>query len=252
MFYSAKESALFAPQSLYAAGSFRRRSGMAKAKILSNPLAKLIGALSSASSTVPPVADSSMDSSSKHSAPHGLTADTNSKMQTIIGGEASAVGESTSATGNIYTRTFDTGAVKISFGVAEFKAAATAPGSNLTYAAADSYAAASGADIFLTHTKVASSTGQGSGLSYSGETSRTAYLAIDIAKVDLAHGPIMLGLTTEKSSSRMIGPSDGNVATLDIDAKAEAAHTYVGTNASALSLEDSLSTVSAIVITEVA
>jgi hypothetical protein len=173
-------------------------------------------------------------------------------MQTMIGGEATAVGESTNASGNIYTRTFDKGAIKISFGSAQFEAGAKASDGDPTYAAADSYASASGADLFLTRTKVSSHGGQVGDQSYSGETSRTVYLALDIENVDLPRGPITINQRVEKSTPRGTGPNDGNVATVDVDAKAEAGHTYLGIDASALSMEDSLSTVSATVVTEVA
>ncbi|KLK93417.1 hypothetical protein AA309_08795 [Microvirga vignae] len=227
---------------------------MAKAKMFSNAFAKITGSLSSASSSASSLADGPTGDAAKQPAPtpNALSTDTNSKMQTMIGGEATAVGESTSASGEVTTRTFDKGAVKISFGSAEFTAAAKTTGGDPTYAAADSYASASGADIFLTRTKVSSYNGQEALQTYSGETSRTVYLAIDIEKVDLPRGPITVDKTIEKGDPPTALPSDGNLAILDVDAKAEAEHTYIGTDASALSMEDSLSTVSAIVITEVA
>ena len=171
-------------------------------------------------------------------------------MQTLIGGEANAVGESTSASGEIYTRTFDKGPIKISFGSAEFSASAQSPEADPTYAAANSYASASGADLFLTRTNVSSGNGSDAGQTYSSETSRTIYLAIDFEKFDLPRGPLTISQNVEKGGSRARVP-DGNVAALDVDARAEAEHTYVGIDAYALSM-DTLSMVSAIVVTEVA
>jgi hypothetical protein len=173
-------------------------------------------------------------------------------MQTIIGGEATAIGENTYATGNVYSRTIDQGAIKISSGSADFRAAAQSSDSGPTYAAADSYASASGADLFLTRTTVSSDSGKASGQSYSGETSRTVYRAIDIEKVDLPKGPITINQTVEKNAPHGSGVTDGNLAAIDVDSTAAAEHTYVAIDASALTMEDSLSTISATVVTEVA
>ncbi|EIM30507.1 hypothetical protein [Microvirga lotononidis] len=229
---------------------------MAKPTIFSKPFALLKGISSSTSSSqTPPLNEATAESGSKQpvqSATSTYKADTDSKMQTMIGGEATAIGENTKATGTIYSQTFDKGAIKISFGSAEFKAAAQSSESDPTYAAADSYAAASGADLFLTRTVVSSTGGKASGQSYSGESSRTVYLAIDIEKFDLPKGPITISQTIDKYTPQKIGVVDGNVAAVKIDAKAEADHTYVATDASALSMEDSLSTISATVVTEVA
>ena len=216
----------------------------------SNPFAKLLGNLFPASRAPRKVDETDTVTATKSDTSKDVPDETTGGgMRTVIGGEANAVGESTRASGEIYSRTFDKGPIKISFGSAEFSASARSPEEDPTYAAADSYASASGADLFLTRTVLSSSKGPNAGQVETSETSRTTYFAIDFEKFDLPR-PVTLSQHVEKGGSRA-GGADGNVATLDVDARAQAEHTYVGVEAYALST-GTLSTVNAIVVTEAA
>lgn len=227
---------------------------MGRARTTSNPFAKLLGALFPTSDNASGNSDLAAGSVTKQAVPSGdgSTETSDGGLQTVIGGEANAVGESTSASGSVFTRTVDKGPVTISFGVAKFSAAAQSPQSEPTYAAADSYADASGADLFLTRTHVKTGGGENADQTFSTQTSRTTYLAIDFENHDLPRGPLAISQTVEHRAQDKAIPSDGNVATVGVDAQATAAHTNLGIDVSALTIEDRLSTVSATVVTEVA
>jgi len=170
-----------------------------------------------------------------------------------IGGEGNAVGESTLVDAEIFCRQIDFGAVTVAFGTATFKSVATVESENdLAFAAADTFASVSGADLVVVFNEKTSLSGR-DGLSAI-EVSKTSYIAVDFDDFDLASGPLVVQAADIDAYNRclkeLIGMT-GNVATLDVDALAVGGNTLVDVAATVLTVENQLSSVSALVETSV-
>lgn len=183
----------------------------------------------------------------------------NDPVATLIGGEGNAVGEQTLVDADIFSRLIDLGSITVAFGVANFESTAIS-GEGLAYAAADTFADVSGADIVFIFTEKASG-GDGELLSAT-EVSRTAFVAVDFEEFDLRGGPLVFNyddidlFTAGGIHSACTGSGnpqiEGNVALLNVDALAQAENTLVDVASSVLTVEDQLSSVSAVVVTAVA
>jgi hypothetical protein len=171
-------------------------------------------------------------------------------MQTFIGGDALAVGDDTSASGDIDAQSISSGPLQLSSGIAEFSAGAQSTDGNPVYADANTYAGASGADIVLAPTVSLSDSGD----TYATETSQTFVLAVNIDGFDLPGGPLIVDPSVESSGINTGGPlvEGGNIATFDADAQAQGNYTLVDVQYDVLTVDDQLSAVSGVVITEVA
>ncbi len=177
-------------------------------------------------------------------------------MATLIGGEATAVGEDTLVDADIFSRLLDLGRVTVAFGNATFKSAAVTDGDG-AFAIADTFAGVEGADlVFVFNTKVTTA-GAYRGNSFATETSTTNYIAIDFEDFDFAEGQLTfdfyeissyLNAGHGKGGAKQVPQLDGNVAMLDVDALAQASDTLVDVLASVLTLENELSTVSAMAV----
>jgi hypothetical protein len=183
-------------------------------------------------------------------------------LTTIIGGEGNAVGQDTLVDSDFFCRTLDLGAVTLAIGDATFKATAVSAEGELGFAAADTFADISGADFAFIFTEKSSTSFSKDGITYATEISHTSYLAIDFDDFDLAGGPVVvstfdaiqyLGNGHAFDFYRAMIPNiDGNVATLDVDALAAAQNTLVDVFSSVLTVEDQISSISAVVVTSAA
>ncbi len=194
----------------------------------------------------------SLDFDLKLDARH-LQADT-SPVASLVGGDGTAVGEQTLVDANIFSRLIDLGSVTVAFGAATFKSAAVS-GEDLAFAAADTFADVSGADFVFVFNKKTSITSDGE-TSYATQTSTTTYIAIDLEDFDLAGGPIAFNFydaNTYLDGCRggRVPNIDGNVSVLDVDAVARAENTLVDVLSSILTIDDQLSSVSAVAVSAV-
>jgi hypothetical protein len=180
-------------------------------------------------------------------------------MTAVVGGEGNAVGEDTLVDAVILSRLADRGAVTIAFGSASFESIAVSE-DDLVFASAITFAEISGADLVFTFTRSTSTSCSEDGSSFASEQSTTRYVAIDFEEFDFLGGPLVLNYD---DAGRYLGHGscrcndgdiqiDGNVAQLDADASAEDENTLVDVSASLLTVEDQLSSVSAVVVTAVA
>lgn len=177
-------------------------------------------------------------------------------MATLIGGEGTAIGEDTLVDADIFSRLLDLGRVTVAFGTTTFKSAAVTDGDG-AFAIADTFAGVEGADlVFVFNTKVTTAGSYG-GDSFATETSTTNYIAIDFEDFDFAEGQLTfdfyeissyLDAGDCKGGANQAPHLDGNVALLDFDALAQASNTLVDVLSSVLTLENQLSTVSAMAV----
>lgn len=177
----------------------------------------------------------------------------------IIGGEGNAVGEQTLVDADIFSRLMDLGSITVAFGSASFEA--TAVGEGLAYAAANTFADVSGADVVFIFTEKTMMPPSQDGLSWAKEVSKTTYVAIDFETFDLCGGPLVLNYDDIDlfSSGNWRGCRgndipriEGNVAELNVDALAQAENTLVDVSSSVLTVENELSSVSAMAVTGIA
>jgi hypothetical protein len=182
-------------------------------------------------------------------------------MTAVVGGEGNAIGEQTLVDADIFSRLLDLGSVSVAFGSTNFTAAAVS-GDGLLFAAADTFAGVSGADLVFIFTDESLMGSLEEGALFAAESSTTRYVAIDFEDFDLMGGPLVLDFQgTEGSHGRdhfreHSGDSnvqlDGNVAQLNVDALASAETTLVDVSSSILTVEDQLSSVTAVVVTAAA
>jgi len=182
----------------------------------------------------------------------------NSPITAMIGGEDTAIGEDTLVDANIFSRLIDLGAVTIGFGTTTFNSAAVS-GDGMAFASANTFADVSGADLVFIFNKATSIDGSSCELPYATASSTTTFIAIDFEDFDFAEGQLTFfydaygylegGCGTCSGSN--VPSLDGNVALLDADVQALAQNTLADVLASILTLEDQLSTVSAMGISAV-
>jgi hypothetical protein len=114
-----------------------------------------------------------------------------------------------------------------------------------------------GADLVFIFTNKSTVSGTYRGDSYAIETSTTTYVAIDFEDFDFAQGQLTFNYYEAMSylegnggkGGKQVPQLDGNLAILDADVLAQAENTVVDVMASVLTLEDQLSSVSAIAVT---
>ncbi|HYG89507.1 MAG TPA: hypothetical protein VD978_25000 [Azospirillum sp.] len=173
-------------------------------------------------------------------------------LQVTIGGEATAVGEATQTEGHVELRVVDKGPVTFATGSAKFTGAARSASEDTAYASASSFAFAEGADIVIASSSQSSRAGSHGGDALSAASSTTRIFALDIESLDLPKGPITLTYTRRPGHWSIEEPTDGNVALASVGAVAHGDSSFVGVDTSVITVEDQLSTVSAIIVGEVA
>lgn len=190
-------------------------------------------------------------------------------LQLALGGEANAIGEDTLAMGSISSLVDGSGGSILAEGSATFDAAAQSSGGGIAFASAGSFADVAGANIVVGATSTSSHTLEVDGQTYWTESSSTSIVALDIefttpdwdsdaADAVLPESTSSPSITEEEeyasAPEAAIWPDmiEGNLAFLFIDAEAFGDDVFIGVDASALTLEDQLSTVTALVVTEIA
>lgn len=174
----------------------------------------------------------------------------------MVGGEGMALGQDTLVDADIFARLLDLGKVTVAYGTAVFKSAAVTDGDG-AFAIADTFADVAGADLVFIFSNKSSVSGTYRGDSYAVETSTTTYVAIDFEDFDFAQGQLTFNYFEAMSylegnggkGGKQVPQLDGNLAILDADVLAQAEDTVADVMASVLTLEDELSTVSAMAVT---
>jgi hypothetical protein len=179
-------------------------------------------------------------------------------MAVLLGGEATAVGENTTAVGIIEGQIADVGGAQIAEGSATFAASGQTSNDAPAYAFAESYVAISEADTTVLITSKTSETLQSADGSSWAETSTTEFLGIEVdlltsSSLSAAGGPeegpeeqwlSPDADSTMQSDEIASAPVDGNLAVIIVDVQAYAEDTLVLVDVFALVIEDELSVVS--------
>lgn len=170
----------------------------------------------------------------------------------VFGGEATAVGDESVATGVMKGSIADVGLVTYAIGTCSFTAAAAASGDNTAVAFTDSFAQVEGAD-FVIIINLDFSTPLEAGSEFSFSTSSSSFIAIDLEYWDSKRGPIYVEYDRELCRYVVNGDLDeGELATLDSVLEAFGDDTFAQLDASVLTVEDTLSTVTAVATLSVA
>jgi hypothetical protein len=180
----------------------------------------------------------------------------NTPLTALIAGEGNAVGNDTLVDADIFSRLMDLGRVTVAWGSADFTSAAVST-SDLAFAAADTFADVSGADFVFSFEEKLSVTGSLQDSQFAEEQSKTTFVAIDFEDFDLPGGPLIVSASEVRYLDGDRSPGcdgsasvdiDGNVAQLNIDAVAQGENTLADSAASVLTIEDQLSSISALAI----
>jgi hypothetical protein len=181
-------------------------------------------------------------------------------MTAMIGGDGTAIGEDTLVDANIFSRLIDFGAVTIGFGTATFNSAAVSE-DGMAFATAETFADVSGADFVFIFNNTTLIDGSSCDLPYATANSTTTFIAIDFEDFDFAEGQLTFfydaygylegGCGSGSCNGSSVPSLDGNVAMLSADLEALGENTLVDVLASILTLEDQLSTVTAMGISAV-
>ncbi len=179
---------------------------------------------------------------------------------TLLGGEATAIGDHTAAIGMMEGQVTDFGGATLTEGSSSFVASSESSGDDTAYAYADSYAETSQANTLVTITSEGSETFQSTDYNTWTESSRTDLLALEIDASHLATDPGTTNVPeSEENDEEPDGSTaddhpqqndnqddqiDGNLAMLTVDVVAYADDTVVFVDASALVIDDELSTIS--------
>ncbi len=189
----------------------------------------------------------------------GPSSGSTSGMVLTTGGEATAVGTDTLATGDVKGSLTQNGPVTVAIADATFSAAALSTDGTGAYTSASSFAEVSGADILVTSQLTFTTLTTVGDTTLATDTSKSTLVAIDLAGIDLPGGPLNIDIDTDlaiataiatpsaSSSGGYDGPelSAGNVALLQVDTIAQAPDTLIEVGSAVLTIEDQLSTVAA-------
>jgi len=188
-----------------------------------------------------------------------------SDLQVTLGGEGTAVGEDTYAEGVIAISASGDGGATVASGWASFIAIGQSSDDGGAYAVADSFAIADGADILVTTAHESSLVVESGDVTLWEEASSTTILAVALpdASVDEADpeatagedagvaAPVPLIDEGGAGDGSYEDEFDGNLAFLAVDAVVIGDDSHVGVDAAVLTVEDQLSTVTAVVVTEI-
>lgn len=162
-----------------------------------------------------------------------------------FGGEASAFGVETTASAVMRGTVVDLGLVSYAMGTCSFTATATAAEGDTAVAVSNSFATVTGADLVITFTRSGSTDlTQGADLAHA--TSTTSFLAIDLEFWDSAKGPIVIDYDWELCRLKLPTGIEGNTAMLDTLLEAFGENTFAQLESDALTIEDTLSTATAV------
>lgn len=166
-------------------------------------------------------------------------------MTTAVIGEATAIGEDTFTTAEVYVQVVNHGKVTISRAKAVFKAVAESPDGGVASSTTDVMASVPDADLVVTQTT--NSIATFGDLSWSGSATKMRLFAIDIEGIDLSNS-VVIERTTMTDQSLEGEIVDGNFAELQLDAQAVGDETYLSVDATLLTIEDAVSEITLSVI----
>jgi hypothetical protein len=164
---------------------------------------------------------------------------------TVIGGSATAVGDSTAATGFIENFVEAKGNISIARGEAIFQASAHSAETGGALAAASTLVDVSGADLIFEYESVRSN----QGLHDAWVAAELDYFAIDIHGWSPPHGPIVIQVQQAFDHSDQpfaLEASYGNFAQVFAAAEAHGANALSATFTNALTIENNFSFVNAV------
>jgi Ca2+-binding RTX toxin-like protein len=157
-------------------------------------------------------------------------------------GTAVAVGESTFASSSTTLHVVNRGRFSFAYGQAELAAAAAgAGGGSAAYAAVDGGFQTSGSDLSITCTQRTSAMGENGG--WATETLVQSFVAIDIAGLTLAGGPVALSRDRHDPGSETGPELQGNVAVFQAEVVARGQDTFVETNIGAIASDTGFASV---------
>lgn len=144
-----------------------------------------------------------------------------------IGGEGSATGDDTLATGYAALELVDYGPVTVVWGSATVYSAAASPDGVETAAYADTYGSVAGADFVFTFSADVAGGGSGPGGTTETAASATHIFALDVEDFDLPGGTRMIELDLDGRVRGFFVPDAGNrsVASASVDAEGDSTYT---------------------------
>ena len=178
--------------------------------------------------------------------PSVQTPEGHATLTAVLGGDAWAVGVTTSAVGSVCNTVENTGACTLAFGDALFTASGTGAEHGAVAAGADTYLSVTGADFVFEFT---TDTSGGKG-STAWAQADTHYLAIDFHNWSPPQGPIVFDFNTSIETGSQGGPQHDlnntvpdNFASVIALADAHGPNTFTATVTNALSVENHFSLV---------
>jgi hypothetical protein len=177
---------------------------------------------------------------------------TSGGLDVTVGGAAVAVGQNTSATGDVNLDVVDRPHFTVAHGTAEFTAAATSPTGQTAAADAQTGAAATGADLVLIFTRQGSGYTSASNGNSAYDTSTTNIFALDLKHVDLPGGGIVIEHTVGFTGSAPKMLLRGNYASANSEGFVESGNAMLSTATNALTVENQFSLVDAVAFSTVA
>lgn len=174
---------------------------------------------------------------------HGKQDTDGTDLAAQSGGDATAVGESTLSKGAVKATAADVGLVSYAVGSTTFTAAAASPVGENAFATTSTFADVAGADLVLVR-NTTSEFPLTAGAETAFSTSTATYVGINFEFWSSQMGPLVLETTKQASAAPQLNLK-GNVATLDGALQANGVNTVASIDSQVLTVENTLSTVSA-------
>jgi hypothetical protein len=182
----------------------------------------------------------------------GYTQTDTTGVVATFGGEATAIGDNSKVSCTMRGNIQDVGLVTYAVGTCTFTAVAEASGDGTAVAYTESFAHVSGADfVIIINTDYSTPLEAGADFAFS--TSSSSFIAIDLEYWDSARGPIYIEYDRVLGRYAVCGElDDGEMAVLDAVLDSFGGDTFASLDANVLTIEDTLSTVSAVATLAVA
>ncbi|QRM35985.1 calcium-binding protein [Microvirga sp. VF16] len=160
-----------------------------------------------------------------------------SDLAVSLNGEATAIGENTSAEATLFGHAYDRGIVQVSFGTAWLAAASVSSAGQPAYASTNGYVGFAGADYSYTSTQKLTEGGDGPSGSWSVERSQTDFVALNVVGWDVQGGSVDRYAEANVGTGQQIPAVDGNVARFKIDAKAYGDDSFVHADSMSMAID---------------
>jgi Ca2+-binding RTX toxin-like protein len=154
-----------------------------------------------------------------------------------LNGEATAIGENTSAEAILFGRAYDRGGVQVAFGTAWLSAVSVSSAGQPAYAATNGFVGFAGADYSYTSTQKLTGGGDHRDGSWSAERSQTDFVALNVVGWDVQVGSVEHYGEASMGAGQQIPTINGNVASYHIDAKAYGDDSFVHADTMSLALD---------------